>query len=280
MEQDNKKSMAFSSLSNSQDLCAYLDSNSRLKDTEYLYQYTTISSLINMLRSKTLHLSNAKYMNDQLEYQNGDAAVWHRLLYSCFMMEEDESIGMWGMYAQPWKDGVKIAFPKAAFREWVDKIDEIIEISQTTKQPTGKKIDLDNNFHLWISAVAYSNCDSLNLKKGAEILKFGGQENDLIHNASHRPELTGYIKDMAWSYEKEVRLKLQFWGNQVFERAAIRMPEDIIDSLIITPSPLFEGEIYSRIKQEINRQMNIGTSKFINKLNIRTPCDNCSRPNK
>ena len=83
-----------------------------------------------MLRSQTMHLSNAKYMNDQLEYQTGDPEIWKNLFFSCFMMEEDESIGMWSMYAQPWRDGVKISIPKDILRRWVKETKEIIELEK------------------------------------------------------------------------------------------------------------------------------------------------------
>ena len=43
------------------------------------------------------------------------------------MMEDDESIGMWSMYAQPWRDGIKISIPKDILKKWVSEVDEIIE---------------------------------------------------------------------------------------------------------------------------------------------------------
>ena len=88
------------------------------------------------------------------------------------MLEEKESIGMWSMYAQPWQEGVKIAISKEALRSMVADTTEIFELSQETKRPTGRLLD-NNDFKLWISAVAYSNYDSINLKKGIEKLFWG-----------------------------------------------------------------------------------------------------------
>lgn len=275
-EQKKRKSLSFDAIDNSIDLKKYLDFGSRLNSSQYLYQYTTISALINMLRSQTMHLSNAKYMNDQLEYRNGDPQIWKNLFFSCFMMEDDESIGMWGMYAQPWREGVKISIPKDILRRWISEISELIEISQETKQPTGRKISDASAFKVWISTVAYSNFEGLEAKSVAETLRCGGQENRILKNAPRRPELTGYIKDMAWSYEKEVRVKAHFNNEMGFERIAIKMPEYVIDSLVITPSPLFEGNIIERIKAEISRSIITDKSKFVDKLLIRSACDNCS----
>lgn len=275
-EHKKRNALSFETIDNSSDLIRYLDYGSRLNSSRYLYQYTTISALVNMLRSKTMHLSNAKYMNDQLEYKNGDPQTWDNLFFSCFMMEDDESIGMWGMYAQPWREGVKISIPKEVLRRWISDTSELIEISQESKQPTGRKISDTSAFKLWISTVAYSNFEGLEAKSMLETLRCGGQENQILKNVPRRPELTGYIKDMAWSYEKEVRVKARFDNKMGFERIAIEMPEYVIDSLVITPSPLFEGNIIERIKAEISRSILTDKSKFVDKLLIRSVCDNCS----
>lgn len=275
-EKKQRNFLSFDTIANSTDLIKYLDESYRLKNSTYLYQYTSISALVNMLRSQTMHLANAKYMNDQLEYQNGDPEIWKNLFFSCFMMEEDESIGMWSMYAQPWRDGVKISIHKDILRRWVKETKELIEISQITKQPTGRVISDTDAFKIWLSAVAYSNYDGLSLKEDAEILRCGTQENKILRNVPHQPELTGYIKDMAWAYEKEVRVKTQFDNSVGFERVAIKMPDYVIDSLVITPSPLFEGDIEKRIESEVSRIIATDNSKFVGKLQIRSACDSCS----
>lgn len=275
-EKKQRNFLSFDTIANSTDLIKYLDESYRLKNSTYLYQYTSISALVNMLRSQTMHLANAKYMNDQLEYQNGDQEIWKNLFFSCFMMEEDESIGMWSMYAQPWRDGVKISIHKDILRRWVKETKELIEISQITKQPTGRVISDTDAFKIWLSAVAYSNYDGLSLKEDAEILRCGTQENKILRNVPHQPELTGYIKDMAWAYEKEVRVKTQFDNSVGFERVAIKMPDYVIDSLVITPSPLFEGDIEKRIESEVSRIIATDNSKFVGKLQIRSACDSCS----
>lgn len=57
---------------------------------------------------------------------------------------------------------------------------------------------------------------------------------------------------------------------------AISMPDYVIDSLIITPSPLFEGDIVKRIEDEVVRAVKTDKSKFVGKLSIRSACDSCS----
>lgn len=43
-----------------------------------------------------------------------------------------------------------------------------------------------------------------------ETLSWSNQKNASIRDAVRIPELTGYIKDVAWSYEKELRIKAEF----------------------------------------------------------------------
>lgn len=274
--QDIKTSKAFEALEKPQDIIDYLNAKSRLNTSKQLYQYTSVSALVNMIKSRTMHLANAKFMNDQLEYSNGDPDVWKNLFFTCFMSEEDESIGMWSMYAQPWRDGIKISIPRDILRQWVSETQQVIEISQETKRPTGRKLALSDTFSIWISAVAYSNRDGIDLKRDEEVLRCGGQTNKKIINAPHIAELTGYIKDMAWSYEKEVRVKIQFDNWRNFERIAIPLPDYVIDSMVITPSPLFEGDLKQRLELEIERQLKTSNSKFIGKLSIRSACDSCT----
>ena len=92
----------FSDIYSAEELKLYLDDMaSRLKNSPYLYHYTTISNVIKMIQGKTWHLGNAPGMNDKLEYKNGDSRHWRNLFFSCFMGEDKESIGIWSMYAQP-----------------------------------------------------------------------------------------------------------------------------------------------------------------------------------
>ena len=50
-----------------------------------------------------------------------------------------------------------------------------------------------------------SNADSVQYKS-KEILICGKAENKLLKNTPHLPDLVGYVKDLAWEYEHEVRV--------------------------------------------------------------------------
>lgn len=148
-------------------------------------------------------------------------------------------------------------------------------LDQSTRTPRAFK-ELRNTQDLITYLNANSNCDGISRKTEEELLRCGNETNKTITNASHISDLTGYIKDMAWSYEKEIGVKIQFDNYRGFERVAIPMPDYVIDSMIVTPSPLFDGDLTRRLEIEIERQIKTDKSKFDGKLSIRSGCDTCS----
>lgn len=276
----------FPNITTSYELRTYLDdSEKRLKNSPFVHHYTTLDNVVKMIRGGSWHLGNAAGMNDKLEYENGDLKRWNNLFFSCFMCEDKESIGMWSMYAQPWERGVKITLPSNAVRKWIRSTKELLEISTDDYQPTGKIIPLgDNTARLRLSAVAYSNADSLQ-KNSEEKITWSNKSNKNIRNAAHISELTGYIKDMAWSYEKEIRIKAEFQRAGSIERVAIPLNDEIISQMIITASPLFDGNLQAELQKSIESQLkNNGaritlirtdSSIFTHRLNIKTVCQSC-----
>lgn len=60
----------FQDIETPEELKCYLDdSMRRLDNTPYLHHYTSVSRVVDMIRSGTWHLGNAKGMNDNLEYK-------------------------------------------------------------------------------------------------------------------------------------------------------------------------------------------------------------------
>ncbi len=145
-----RKTLPFTEITTFSELIAYLDSSERLKSRKFLYHYTTIRNALAIFKSKTWHLGNPQNMNDMVEYRNGDPQVWKNIFFASFMAENKESIAMWSMYSQPWKDGVKITIPMPAMKEWLKSIDEILEVSPFTYELTGNSIPVNerNTVHI------------------------------------------------------------------------------------------------------------------------------------
>lgn len=268
----------FSDISTPEELILYLDNaDKRLHNSKYLYHYTTISNAINIIRSETWHLGNAEEMNDKLEYENGDPARWNNLFFSSFMCEDKENIGMWSMYAQPWETGVKISIPRETVLQWIKETKEIWEISTIDYRRIGQGIPVDGHSgSLRLSSVAYSNADSLQ-KGEQEKIRWSTRSNTKLKNATQIPELTGYIKDIAWSYEKEIRIKAEINDRNTdkIKRVAIPLKENVIEAMVLTSSPLFEGDLKEELEKESIKQLTTRKSIFTKRLDLKTVCQEC-----
>ena len=163
----------------------------------------------------------------------------------------------------------------------VKKVSEILEISTNDYQPTGRRFRLkEYDISLRLSSVAYCNSDSLQGKTNEERIMWSTAKNIHIKNAVRIPELTGYIKDMAWSYEKEIRIKAEFDNVYGVHRIAIPLTEALINAMTITASPLFEGNLEDVLKKEIASKIKTEQSMFTHRLNIKTICQECKLKQK
>ena len=211
-------------------------------------------------------------MNDRLEYENGDLSRWQNIFFACFMTDVQENIGMWSMYGQPWEDGVLLRIPKKNVVEWVKDIKTIHEISCVNFEPTGKKINIDENNKVFLSSIAYSNCDN---PDDSERVTWSNVTNVKIKNATHLSNLTGYVKDSAWDYEREIRIKAVLSEGHGFSRVAIEIPDNVLDSMTIISGPMFKGKLEERLQAEIKKRVQISNSLFADRLKIHNACYKC-----
>lgn len=268
--------MKFEDITKEQDLIDYLDDAAeRLKGRKYIYHYTNVDRCVDIFTSKLWFLSGAKCMNDQLEYRNGDENRWKNLFFASFMSDVDESIGMWSMYSRPWEKGVQIAIPVKEAKDWVKGALCIREISCVDFKPTGKIIQSDNNNRVFLSAVAYTNCD--NNADGEQKITWSTAKNSNFPNASHNSFLTGYVKDSAWDYEKEIRIKASIDNKESFSKVAIDIPDYVLDSIVLTASPLFEGNLHDKLWDSIHRHLKPEPSLFTGRLQLNGSCDMCDK---
>ena len=266
----------FEKIDSSDQMIRYLsDSRNRLKHSEHIFHYTSVEVVINILKKKEWHLGSAVFMNDRLEYDNGDPKLWPNIFFASFMTEDVENIGMWSMYAQPWHSGVIIRIPSTIARDWIKSVQVIKEIDQERKLFTGRSIQVENDSKVRLSSVVYCNTDRIQTSDTLEKLTWSTASNVNLHGASHIRELTGYVKDLAWSYEKEIRIIARFDNKQNFQRVAIDIPDKVIDSMTLTASPDFLGELSHVIFNETGLVMKTEESLFSGKLKSKSICDQC-----
>lgn len=227
----------------------YLDDMLRLKDCVYLSHYTKYERLLDILKSEKIYLSKASGMNDQLEFQNGDRDIWDRLYFMSLIMNRKENIGMWAVYSQPWINGIKISFQTDDIKSWISNLDKIYIVGDD-EEITDKVLSVDSGIRCFLSAVAYTNTDSKDSSTEEERITWNTVINKYIRFSSKLPELTGYIKDDAWSYEREIRVKVMFDNPVKYHRIALDI-KPLIPHMIITTGPLFEGSIQQRLQDDL-----------------------------
>jgi len=275
-----KSSTVFKDLSNLSELINYLsNSEARLDNSKFVYHYTGINTALNILSSRKWHLGNAKYSNDLLEYENGDLKLWPHLFLGSFMAESSESIGMWSMYSQPWEQGVKIAISSLALRHWVQKISVLHEVDLDSKALSGRTVPR-GDAEISLASVVYCNTDSRNDSYSVEKITWSNQSNTNFFDAAHIKQLTGYVKDDAWSYEKEIRIRVKLSDDCDFKRLAVDIPDEVFDSMVIYKSPKFSGDIDQLLVSSGCVSVRTKDSIFTGKLSLKSLCEECSYKSK
>lgn len=261
----------FKGIESPSELIHYLSNiNDRLNHTSVLCQYTSLKAVIGIISDKSWYLGSPKNMNDGLELQHG-LDTRNDIFFSSFMAEQKESIAMWSMYAQPWEDGIMISIPVKEFKQWIRDIKIVYRANPVTKKPDRGAFVYLNKAKISVTRVAYSN---QNIHGETQSLTCGTAKNYLLKSIDD-PSLIGYIKDDAWSYEKEVRLRADLGIGIDYEGVAVDVPDYVIDAMVITKGPRFVGDLTERLQTEISRKMKTESSLFYDKLKY-TPCDGCT----
>lgn len=278
MEEKDKKdnSTNFAAINDINDLKSYLLSARRLENEKYIFHYTTLSSALDIIKSNYWILSNPKKMNDGLEFANYSDEDTENIFLASFMKEHKESIAMWAMYAIPWEIGVKIAIERKAFVDWLKKTKCVYVANPETKEISDNPILTVDKEDIKLShyAIAYVNDeDSKN-----ETVTCGGAKNNIIKTVSKNRDLLGYVKNSAWEYEKEYRVRVDVKNNHKYDAVALRINPELIVNMEIVAGPRFQGSLEEQIKKEIGIQIKTDKSLFTDKL-TKMPCDKCEYKN-
>lgn len=232
--------------------------------------YTTIDGLLGMIENKLLRLSNGRYMNDIQETTKGTAEVWNRTFISSFSYGDNENIAMWGIYSIPWENGIRISIPGNILGKWISEVEKVYSLNDNNEIIS--EIDI-KSIHL--VDVLYSTYDE---KDKTEKIKFDNykiintKEKYNISNPSKESYVTGYIKNKAWEYENETRIRIETTGISELKKIAIMVPDYVINSFVITTSPWFRKE--SKLEQ-VKDFLIVKQSMFRDLVKLKTLCDSC-----
>ncbi len=91
----------------------------------YLYHYTSLERLAQILETKTIYLGPLNRVDDLQENKTEDVSNLGQFFFtSCWTAEEKEIIPMWEMYT-PLKSGVRIGLPKNPFVTYKTPVSEL-----------------------------------------------------------------------------------------------------------------------------------------------------------
>lgn len=254
-----------------EDMISFLKDKGRRH--ENYYHYTSWDSLTKIFQNKTFLLTrgNSLKINDQHEARmKGAFAEWNKIYIGSFAFGSSENIAMWGLYGLPWKDAVRICIPKDKMLRWLNSINQIKLFND------GESIEYQGGFDADLNDIVYvsGNRGTNNL-----ILTHYGRSITVsqrypLYGIDTADEMTGYIKNYAWQYENEVRLRIRLAHDTRSEKISVDIPDDVIDSITVTKGPNFvwkNDEIHQRLIAE-NR---ITDSSFENLINLKDICDMC-----
>lgn len=283
------------------------------------YHYTDLRSVIGMIKNNKFHLSNGNKMNDHDETKRGSADVWKHIYLASFNFGDNENMALWGLYSIPWETGVRLEIPGKTMRAWIDGLKHKSPLYVVGKDSLGSfTYDLiDNPYHTVLTDVVYA--DNQGLKKDSStnlqnplILKHNSGKLEAPADMDCKPGMSGFIKNEAWSYEQEVRIRIDTYeplinkqdnksiaksidsesvtdDDYIVEQVAVDFPDEIIEECRITACPWFDGNLEEKLReairniQQIEPSKNmpfgqIGRSKFSDLVNnMKRPCWQCTQ---
>lgn len=261
----------FSDITGTDELISYLKETQRFNNIGSFSKYMRLSSVVNMFSSEMMLINNPAKMNDLYEYQAfNPVSVWQKICFASFITQSAESMAMWSMYAQPWSDGVMISIPASTLKELVQNTTSLI--SANFNEDNGRyspgNDEIASADILSIIRVAYID--------GNTITCTGRDDrNNHFANPYAFSELAGYIKDAAWDYEKEVRLRVDLPETYTTNAVYLKLSETFLKQITITTGPRFAGNVLTALPEKYRPLVNIRTSKFTEKL-AWIPCDDCN----
>ena len=252
-----------------EDLINYL--HQKGQNHNWYYHYTTWDSFEKIYQNKSFLLTrgNSLNINDQHEaLMKGSYYVWNRTYIGSFSHGSSENMAMWGLYGQPSQDAIRITIPKTAMLKWVNSIDKVFIWNEEPLDQMKAEVALTDIVY----ASGESHSANLNLYRSNEVISTKNIAGLQAVDSDKR--MTGYIKNIAWRYENEVRIRIELPDCYPSDKIMINVPESVLDSMIIAKWPLFEPK-NSQLYLQLRESGKIEESAFTHLLKFRPLCNYC-----
>ena len=149
------------------------------------------------------------------------------------------------MYSQPWPKGIAIKIPISIIKDWVESGFVVYEADKTTK----KIKNIITNANCSCYSVAYTDFE---IAERRDILsvKCDSKVKNIYREEALNPAMFGYIKDSAWEYENEFRIRVD--TDYHYDAVAIDIPDEVIDSFEIITGPRFKDNLLADLRKEVD----------------------------
>ncbi len=248
----------FENIKNEELLCEYLrESYSRLEagsDGMNLSHYTTISRLLNILKTGYLWLGDYRNMNDPFEKKLLDRNNYARNLYFTSFSRAEESLAMYKIYNGDNPESsvvLQISFDVfekimsyACHGEYAGGVDDDGEFPQYNRKLHIVKMNSAEVIKRTIySSVYAAEIAYLDPKTGC--VYFDGRKNSHFISPLRCKKLAGLIKYKCWDFEQEVRLcAMVSEPLDNGEVVAIKLPRNFCKKIKVVLGPGFDETKY------------------------------------
>ena len=248
--------MKFDQIETPDELKLYLDSPFVYKSTvKCFYHYTTLDSLAEIIHGSSLKFSSLATMNDILE-ENVFGKYCNEKFF-CLMVSKTENFGMWAMYGGLTKT-----------KEEIDRNPKAINVKICFPASTLKKLcEQGVRAHLVAYADfagAYKDSETEDANKGY-LYRCGTKKTSQFFNCD-KEQFAGYLKDLAWRYESELRLCLKKENPNDNKPSTKLFAPDFLKDLKVVPSPLISKEECEIKFREVLKQKDYELGIDINNL--------------
>ena len=236
------------------------------------YHYTSWDSFLKIFENSSFLLTrgNSLNINDQHEaLMKGSWSTWNKTYSGSFAYGQSENMAMWGLYGQPETDAIRIAIPRAEMLNWIHGTKEVYIWDGAPIDSI--RADVTLNDIVYVSGEAHSG--NLLLSHQGKTLETDNIPGLKGVDTAH--QMTGYIKNAAWRYENEVRIRVELPYSVGKEKIMIKIPDYVLSAITVMEGPSF---VYKTddICKLLHSQYRIGESAFTGLLKYRSLCSLCA----
>lgn len=232
----------------SENLQIYLQECAEKSDR--LYHYTTLESILCIIRNHSFRLTRMDLMNDKAEKKLGQQRDQSENYVMSFTRDK-EYVSMWAMYGNPSGIKLRLDFDRSILQKNIN--DNFYIDSKKEKKISVYKDNHKSVFSKtgWVlSDVVYLDKDTNEFRHKENVFPEIKADEYMIE------DLAGFIKYDAWEFERENRLRVNVIAQDVIDS---KYPEHIYagidDSLINTFHITFNPWLSSEMKEVVRTSL-------------------------